>query len=277
MKEKVVEILIYLMSAIHDNKRLTEIDLDDLRSQGYTQTEISAAFSWLYDNMPGGPSAAQSTPPAAGSRRSFHEAEKLLLSPDGQGYLIQLSELAVMAAVVAVLWALKRQSDAFFLGKGQPDAPLEPVHWLGIRQGETWRQFGWIFAGFFCIGTLIFVGIAGSSVLGRVGERFPLLPWAVLFAAMNALGEEMTFRAPLLSTSYDVLGRGSALWMTAIYFGLAHFLHGDPSGVPGFMMTAFVAYILGKSMLETRGLFWAWLVHMAADIPIFMLYALSAS
>ena len=191
--------------------------------------------------------------------------------------IIQLSELAVMAAVVAILWVLKREPGAFFLVKGQIDAPLEPVPWLGIRQGETWRQFGWIFVGFFGIGTLIFVGIAGSSLLGRLGESFLLLPWAVLFAAMNGLGEELTFRAPLLSTTHEVLGRGSALWMTTIYFGLAHFLHGDPSGLIGFVLTAFVAYVLGKSMLETRGLFWAWLIHMAADIPIFILYVFSAS
>ncbi len=98
MKEKVVEILIYLMSAIHDNKRLSEIDLDDLRSQGYTQTEISAAFSWLYDNMPGGTGTAQAAPPAADSHRSFHEAERALLSPDGQGYLIQLTELGLLSS-----------------------------------------------------------------------------------------------------------------------------------------------------------------------------------
>ena len=97
MKEKVVEILIYLMSAMHDNKRLADIDMADLQSQGYTQTEISAAFSWLYDNMPGqpAPSAARSAT-ALGSRRLFHEAEKALLSPDGQGYLIQLTELGLL-------------------------------------------------------------------------------------------------------------------------------------------------------------------------------------
>jgi uncharacterized protein Smg (DUF494 family) len=98
MKEKVVEILIYLMSAVHDNKRLSEVDVDDLRNQGYTQTEISAAFSWLYDNMPGGlPGRSMPSSSAAkDSRRSFHEAEKALLPPDGQGYLIQLAELGLL-------------------------------------------------------------------------------------------------------------------------------------------------------------------------------------
>jgi len=97
MKEKVVEILIYLMSAIHDNKRLADVDVEDLRMQGYTQTEISAAFSWLYDNMPGGQSGAPPpSRPAPGSRRQFHDAEKAVLSADGQGYLIQLSELRLL-------------------------------------------------------------------------------------------------------------------------------------------------------------------------------------
>jgi uncharacterized protein Smg (DUF494 family) len=98
MKEKVVEILIYLMSAVHDNQRLSEVDVDDLRNQGYTQTEISAAFSWLYDNMPGGMTGASSSAvPAKDSRRSFHEAEKALLPPEGQGFLIQLTELGLLS------------------------------------------------------------------------------------------------------------------------------------------------------------------------------------
>jgi uncharacterized protein Smg (DUF494 family) len=97
MKEKVVEILIYLMTAIHDNKRLNEIDLDDLRKRGYTQTEISAAFSWLHENMPSTRSKPESSGHAGGSsRRVFHEAERMVLTNEGQGYLIQLSELGIL-------------------------------------------------------------------------------------------------------------------------------------------------------------------------------------
>jgi uncharacterized protein Smg (DUF494 family) len=97
MKEKVVEILIYIMSAIQENKRLSDVDLDDLRDQGYTQTEISAAFSWLYDNLPASPSGLQlPSKSSVDSRRSFHEAEKAMLSAEGQGYLIQLSELGLL-------------------------------------------------------------------------------------------------------------------------------------------------------------------------------------
>lgn len=97
MKEKVVEILIYIMSEIQGDKRLSEIDLTDLKSRGYTQSEISAAFSWLYENMQGSQSNAPLNGRAfLGSRRVLHEVEKLALSTESQGYLIQLCELGVL-------------------------------------------------------------------------------------------------------------------------------------------------------------------------------------
>jgi uncharacterized protein Smg (DUF494 family) len=97
MKEKVVEILIYLMSEMQENKQLNEIDLSDLRTKGYTQSEISAAFSWLYDNVQTSYAGAISSgATTAESRRVLHDAEKLALSMESQGYLIQLRELGLL-------------------------------------------------------------------------------------------------------------------------------------------------------------------------------------
>ncbi len=97
MKEKVVEILMYLMSAMQDNKSVSDSDLEDLKSRGYTQTEISAAFSWLYDHGTSGPGPSRKTGEGAeASRRVFHDAERAMLSQDGQGYLIQMTELGLL-------------------------------------------------------------------------------------------------------------------------------------------------------------------------------------
>ncbi len=38
-------------------------------------------------------------------------------------------------------------------------------------------------------------------------------------------------------------------------------------------MTGFLAWILGKSMLETRGLLWPWFIHFVPDVVIFASYA----
>jgi uncharacterized protein Smg (DUF494 family) len=97
MKDRVVEILVFLMSEIQENKQLQEIDLSQLRDQGYTTSEISAAFSWLYENS--GQErleAIRSGKAGTGSRRIFHEVEKAVVSTNAQGYLIQLNELGLI-------------------------------------------------------------------------------------------------------------------------------------------------------------------------------------
>ena len=97
MKEKVVEILVYIMSEIQENKRLQEIDIGELKNKGYTQSEISAAFTWLYDNVQiGEVQFARPAQAARNSRRVFHEAEKQVLSTESQGYLIQLRGLGLL-------------------------------------------------------------------------------------------------------------------------------------------------------------------------------------
>jgi uncharacterized protein Smg (DUF494 family) len=97
MKEKVFEILVYLMAEIQENKALHEINLDDLQTRGYTQSEISAAFSWIVEYVSAqenGHVPVHAT--GRGSRRILHSAEKLMLTTESQGYLIQLTELGLL-------------------------------------------------------------------------------------------------------------------------------------------------------------------------------------
>ena len=96
MKEKVVELLILLMSEIRADKQLAEIDMSDLQDRGYTQSEISQALSWLHDHMQRGPEAKTVAQKGQGSRRVLHEAEKGVIPTEGQGYLIQLVELGLL-------------------------------------------------------------------------------------------------------------------------------------------------------------------------------------
>jgi membrane protease YdiL (CAAX protease family) len=188
----------------------------------------------------------------------------------------QLIQMLFTLIVLAVAWMLLRRRQAFFLAKGQVDAELEPVRWLGIRTGQRWTTFGWIFAGCFAGGTTLFVVLAYGQLLHNFSKILPLLPLAVVFAAINAFTEEFTYRAPLLGATHEVLGRQAALGINAVFFGFAHYLYGTPNGLPGLLMTAFVGYLFGKSMFETRGSFWALFTHMLADIPIFVLYALAS-
>ena len=80
----------------------------------------------------------------------------------------------------------------------------------------------------------------------------------------------------LLAHLVPVAGAETALWMTALLFGLAHWYGGNPGGLTGVGMTTLFGLVLAKSMLETRGLFWAWAMHGAADVLIFTFLVMAA-
>jgi membrane protease YdiL (CAAX protease family) len=192
------------------------------------------------------------------------------------GYLeVFIRDAGVALAVIGSLFVVKRRRREFFLVKGQLDAPIEPVRWLGIRDGESWQTFGWIFALAASLAVLIPTILTERVSTATLVRAIPLLPSVFLFAAINAFTEEVYFRLSLLSTLNEVIGKTQTLLMSAVFFGLAHYLYGSPPGLIGFLMTGFLAWLIGKSVLETRGLFWAWFIHFCPDVVIFASYALS--
>jgi hypothetical protein len=72
----------------------------------------------------------------------------------------QLIQVIFTPLLLAGAWLLLRRRQAFFLCIGRLGAELEPVRWLGIRKGQRWTTFGWIFAACFAGGTTLFVGLA---------------------------------------------------------------------------------------------------------------------
>ena len=186
-----------------------------------------------------------------------------------------LRDIGVTLLVIAALWVVKRNRREFFLVRGQLNAPIEPISWLGIRSGESWRAFGWIFALVAALGVAIPTFLAIRPSPEEFLRASELLPAILLFAAINAFNEEIYFRATLLSTLPQVIGKNNALLINVAFFGLAHYLYGSPPGVTGFLMTGFLAFLLGKSMLETKGFLWPWFIHFLPDVVIFLSYAVT--
>lgn len=191
------------------------------------------------------------------------------------GYVaVFILDIIVALTVLVVLWLMKRDRRDFFFVRGQVDAPIEPVRWLGIKEGESWNVFGWIFAGIaalvVAIPTILSISPAGENLLNALS----LLPVVLLLAAINAFTEEAYYRCSLLSTLHQTIGKNQTLILTVIFFGLGHWLYGSPSGLIGFLLVGFLAWLLGKAMLETKGFFWPWLIHFIPDVVIFFSYAL---
>ena len=186
----------------------------------------------------------------------------------------QLLRLAVSLVMIALLTILGFKRPDYFLVKGQLDAPAERVRWLGMKADEPWTKFGRTFAILISIGLIVFLVLGTRPTAQQLLTGLPFLPIAVIFAAMNAFSEEMTYRSALLApldvgtVKNTVVSKQNALWITALLFGFGHF-YGVPYGWIGVAMASFLGYILGKSMLETRRFAWAWFIHILQDIIIF--------
>ena len=186
-----------------------------------------------------------------------------------------LLNLIVTLAVIVLLAVLKRDRGAFYLAKGDLSAQAEPIRWLGVKPGDGWNTLGRNLTVFISLGTLAFLVIAGRPPVDIVIRALPFLPVVLLAAALNAFNEEVTYKASFLSVLVEPVGSRQALRMAAAYFGIAHF-YGIPYGVIGVMLAWFLGWILARSMLETRGLTWAWFIHFVQDLLIFGFLAIGA-
>ncbi len=121
---RVMEIVLYLVGEMRRNKQLADIDLKKLSDRGYSESEVSTAFTWLVDKIMIAGNQAELTPVAAqkafdtGGRspfRVYHELELSILAPDARGYLLQLRELgllkdAELELLVDRLWLVGAQN-----------------------------------------------------------------------------------------------------------------------------------------------------------------------
>lgn len=124
--------------------------------------------------------------------------------------------------------------------------------------------------------SLLLAGGLAAQLTTTVGPDFRMvqravagLPLAIAFAAFNAAQEEFRFRAVLLGLLIPSVGAGQALLVTSTIFGLGHWF-GHPSGLSGVFMAGFAGLLWGKSMIDTRGFLWAWLIHGLQDVVIFL-------
>lgn len=236
-----------------------------LRRYAFVALVVTGLTAWL---MPALSSSAMWSGMFAASNPTFWQA-------NAGGLLTKLVTIVLISGTL-LLMGLQRRD--FFLVKGQLDAPAAPVRWLGMRKAQPWTKFGSIFA-ILCF--TIILGITLLPNLPRLGQgslvaALPLLPAALLFAAVNGLYEEIVFRASFLSQLLAPVGRRHAFVLTILYFGLGHLSGSVPSGTVGVVAAAFFAFIMGKAMLETRGMTWPWICHFAADAAVFIFLAVLA-
>ena len=98
----------------------------------------------------------------------------------------------------------------------------------------------------------------------------------VPLAALNALSEELIYRGALVHGALNIIMPWQVAALSALLFAVAH-IRGQASGSLVILGSAIVGWFLAASVMQSHGLFWAWLVHSIQDIIIFTAFVASAA
>ena len=98
MQERIIEIIVYVMSGIKQNKAFSDMQVQELLNKGYSDSEISTALSWIIDRIEL-PETNITTDNKfeKESFRVFHASERDLFTIEALGQIIQLNTLGLLS------------------------------------------------------------------------------------------------------------------------------------------------------------------------------------
>ena len=181
----------------------------------------------------------------------------------------QIVRLVHLCAVFGVISIFGYQYSNLFLVKGNISLGAEKFPLFGIKGGEPWWKIA-LNVGSVVVGvTIIFCFLTLKLTSRTLHETLQQMPLILMNAAMNAFYEEFVFRAALIPPLLMIVGKSKTIWITAILFGIAHFHGNELSGVLFALMATYLGLLLAKSMIETKGILFAWGLHFILDVVVF--------
>ncbi len=99
MQERIIEIIVYLLNELQQERnKKDQVDLTrELLVKGYTDVEVSLAFSWIFEYLKNPPQERHDIDHEPSDQLEDHpDFERLIISPDAYGFLLQLIQLGVI-------------------------------------------------------------------------------------------------------------------------------------------------------------------------------------
>ncbi len=96
--ERILEILVFVLSEIKQNISIEELNVAELIQRGYSEVEISAAISWLLDkvDMEGALMMFPKMQSVSTSFRILNQVEKSLFTSATWGKIVEYQELGIL-------------------------------------------------------------------------------------------------------------------------------------------------------------------------------------
>jgi len=238
---------------------------------------VAALFAYLVARRAGHRSVALAAVLPAAAILAWRAIPQPLADPGGADCANLLAPPAVwrfleaavgLAAVLLLLWDRRAR-----------------LAEIGLTRGSR-RLFAASLAGLVVIGpvALYAANVLGETELGGaffgpfaldVSRPLAFLP-ALLFAASNALAEELAYRGTMRTWLAPSLGITGANLAQAIVFGLAHTgedFVGIEAVIPTMLAMVVLGFVAGILARRTGSLALPLAIHAAADIPIYFYWA----
>tara|TARA_Y100000739_G_C20576424_1_gene450508 strand:- start:559 stop:1257 length:699 start_codon:yes stop_codon:yes gene_type:complete len=180
-------------------------------------------------------------------------------------YQLLLLGLSLLSMISSYL--LNPDSFKSFLSLGNISAKGEELKIFGIKKGDSWLKTGISLSIFISLVTALFMyfQLKGQNIDFGILKKG--LFWVLVFSLTNSFSEEIIYRVGINGPLANLLSANKIFLISAVIFGIAHF-KGMPNGVIGIVLAGLLGYILSKSVHETNGIFWAWLIHFLQDLII---------
>ena len=183
----------------------------------------------------------------------------------------QPATLGITIVFLLLLYATKKDVFMTYFKKGHLSAKVTPEPYVGIvpKEKENWSHIGKNFAVVISLVTTIvmYFQIFKTSDATAIDIVYAL-PFGVLFALSNSFVEESITRLGIVVVCKDLLSDKVIALLSGGVFGAIHYF-GNPGGLTGMLVAGFLGWLLCKSILETKGMFWAWFIHFLQDVIIF--------
>jgi membrane protease YdiL (CAAX protease family) len=170
-----------------------------------------------------------------------------------------------------ILWWAKRRNFREYFRKGNISAEVLPEQLVGIKPkpSENWIHIGRNFAIVISVVTaiVVYLQLIRESEIS-FEHIIKVLPFSIVFALSNSFVEESITRLGVVVVLNGVLKDKLIPFVSALIFGTVHYW-GNPGGFIGVIVAGFLGWLLAKSIIETKGVFWAWLIHFLQDVIIF--------
>ncbi|MCB0458208.1 MAG: CPBP family intramembrane metalloprotease [Lewinellaceae bacterium] len=179
----------------------------------------------------------------------------------------QIILLVITGVSLLTTYLVNKENFLAYFSFGQISIPGDELKIFGIKQGDSWLKTGLSLC-------LVITGVTAIFMyfqLKKVDVDWSILQngifWILLFSLTNSFGEEMIYRLGLVSPLQGLLTPTTVFLISALIFGLAH-INGMPSGIIGISLAGILGFVLAKSVFETQGFFWAWIIHFLQDVVI---------